>query len=191
MSILMNVTPALSQALKRNNLTPEQYVPAYGGESAGLDLFNAGPDIVVPPLDSPALRKWLRHNPSKQGLDALTSWVDVPEEIRKNYYKVLIPTGLRIALRPNQVGILKERSSVTKSPLTIRAGVIDSGYTDQIYINTVNLSPFPYVLRAGDKTPFQLVVQLCDNEYAPMSNEDFATAISNAQRQDGKIGSSD
>ena len=37
----------LKDVLDDNDI--EEYVPAYGGESAGLDLYNAGSDITIMP----------------------------------------------------------------------------------------------------------------------------------------------
>jgi dUTPase len=191
MGVLMNITPALCQALEQNNLTVMDLTPAYNGESASLDLYNAGPDIVIPALLVENLTAQFSAVRERTDSNAHPQWVDLPEEVRKNYYKVLIPTGLKVSLRHDQAGVIKERSSITKTPLVLRAGVIDSGYTDQIYINAVNLSPYDIVIKAGEKTPFQLVVQIIDNNFINIPDDVFARRTEVSDRKAGKIGSSD
>ena len=39
----------LKEVLEVNNINVKDYVPAYNGESAGLDLFNTGDDITIMP----------------------------------------------------------------------------------------------------------------------------------------------
>ena len=186
MSVLMTITPAL-----QHHISAEEYLPAYDGESAGLDLYNAGPDIVIEPcLNDMVFRNQL-YAARKYVGQRIVNWHDVDQQVRKKYYKTLIPTGLKVNLQFNQVGIIKERGSVTKTPLVLRAGVIDPGYTDQIFINAINLSPFPFVIKAGEKTPFQLVIMLCDNEFKAQTPDEFEAQVQALKRQDGKIGSSD
>ncbi len=120
-------------------VSPSDYQPAYGGTSVGLDLYCASKTtIVVPPL----FRK------PYEGEDTFF-------DIRN--YKVLIPTGVKIRLPPNTQGLILERGSITKTPLKVRAGVIDPGYTAEIFINCINLSDVQVNIKPGEKTPFQLV----------------------------------
>jgi dUTPase len=101
----------------------------------------------------------------------------------------LIPTGLRIKLAPNMVGLLLERGSVVKTPFVKRAGVIDPGYTDEIFVNLASLGS-PYILRPGDKLPVQLVVVPCDNQFTEVTQSEWTVLTSTAKRGDGKVGSS-
>ena len=64
----------------------EEYVPAYGGESAGLDLYNAGDDVTIMPSSS-----------NKKG--------------------GMISTGLHVFTPRGYVTLVKERGSITKTPL--------------------------------------------------------------------------
>lgn len=43
------LTDRLKETLKINGIDPENYGPAYGGESVGLDLYNTDSDIYIEP----------------------------------------------------------------------------------------------------------------------------------------------
>lgn len=113
------------------------YGPAYGGESVGLDLY-AVEDRTIIPCEPQWGGAFWQH-----------------DEHRK---ASLIPTGIHIVLDHDHVGLIMERGSVTKTPLKVRAGVIDPGFTGEIFVNCVNLDARPYDIKAGMKLPFQLVV---------------------------------
>jgi dUTPase len=179
MNIPILLSTELIRTLALHGIKPEDYRPAYGGESAGLDLFNAGPDIVVPPVSS-------------LHVDLLQSnWLDLsPEETK--LFKVLVPTGLRMALPLGTVALVRERGSVSKTPLTYRAGVIDPGYTGEVWVAVLNHSPVPYVIKAGDKLPFQIVVTNAYIGYQPLvSIIRFEAHVADAKRQSAQLGSSD
>ena len=172
------ITEPLQQALSANDVKIEDYMPAYGGESAALDLYNAGPEVFMPPIkDLPDHDYWLGQSAEKA--------------IIKHYAGQLIHTGLRIAIPKGYVGLIRERGSITKSPLVVRAGVIDSGYTDQIYINAINVSSYRYIIHPKAKTPFQLLIVPVENEFNSISEEEFNAVVANSKRKLGKIGSSD
>ncbi|MGW5237991.1 dUTP diphosphatase [Monashia sp. NPDC004114] len=76
--------------------------------------------------------------------------------------RVLVPTGVAIALPPRHAGFVHPRSglaarhgiSIVNSP-----GTIDEGYRGEILVNLVNLDPRePFTVRRGDRIA-QLVVQ--------------------------------
>lgn len=157
------LSPALLSTLAQNGVVPETYGPAYGGESAGLDLYYTGNH----PLyinDSSALP-----------LD-----------------RVLIPTGLHIALPKDRVALIQERSSITKTPLKLRAGVIDAGYTGEIFANCVNVSRGTWIIQPNEKLPFQLLVVPVFNQYNPIVDETtWNEFVKDAARREGALGSSD
>ena len=156
----------LIRILEGNDINPSSdYIPAYGGESAGLDLFNCGPTIHIKP----------------------SSYKSVSD---KSLQKVLIPTGIRIDVPRGYVALVQERGSVTKTPLKVRAGVIDSGYTGEIFVNCINTGNDVYTIYEKTKLPFQIVVVKCDNDFKVVSEEDVELTTS-AQRQNGQVGSSD
>ena len=163
MSTKILISPELQSVLDRHNIT--RYAPAYGGESVGLDLYYTGTEPI----------RWYE-------LDGY--------EVRKPIQRLrLIPTGLKIALDNDKVGLLLERGSISKTSLVKRAGVIDPGYTGEIFVNLVNLGGSG-TLMPGDKLPVQLVVVPCDRYFDSVTPEEFAAITSTAQRSEGKVGSS-
>jgi len=140
----------------------ESYAPAYSGESAGLDLYNSGPSVTIK-----SVKDFTYQN------------------------KVLIPTGLRIIVPEGYVALIQERGSITKTPLKVRAGVIDRGYTGEIFVNAVNVSQNEYTLQQHQKLPFQLVVVKCDNHFQEIKKQEYLNLTSENLRKDGIVGSSD
>ena len=74
--------------------------------------------------------------------------------------RALIPTGLRINLPAGTVGYVCPRSGLAaKHGITVlnAPGVIDPGYTGEIFVNLINLDEFPYMILEGDKIA-QLII---------------------------------
>lgn len=68
--------------------------------------------------------------------------------------RALIPTGLHIGLPPNTVGYVCPRSGLAvKHRVTVlnAPGVIDPGYTGEIFVNLINLGHLPYTIQRGDR----------------------------------------
>lgn len=149
----------LREILQHKNI--ESYVPAYSGESVGLDLY-ATQMTQIDPATS--------HNGQKGAT---------------------IATGLHIALPHSHAGLILERGSVTKTPLKVRAGVIDPGYTGEIFVNAVNVSDLSYIISQGDKLPFQIVVVKCDNDFQVITEDEYLEITKSSRRQNGQVGSSD
>ena len=152
----------LKNALNENEINVKDYLPAYNGESAGLDLFNAGNTIAI-----------------------------MPESNKIDNSKTLISTGLCIAVPKGWVALIRERGSITKTPLKLRAGVIDSGYTGEIFVNLVNLGQNEFRINKSEKLPVQLVIVKCDNEFNSVSQEEYEILTNKSKRKIGMIGSSD
>jgi len=112
----------------------------------------------------------------------------VPPAHEKN---VLVPTGLHINLPSDWVGLIRGRGSITKTPLIVRAGVIDPGYTGQIFVATMNTSSDSYTIQPRAKLPFQMVVVPFRNDFNIVSKSIFDGGVAEAKRRTGKIGSSD
>jgi dUTP pyrophosphatase len=105
------------------------------------------------------------------------------------FYPILIPTGIKLHLDKNQAGILHERGSITKTHLMLRAGVIDPGYTGEVFVSLFNLNGSePYIIKAGSKLPVQLVIYDTKTNHLNVSLEPISIS---SKRMDGKIGSSD
>ena len=148
----------LNKTLRYNDVI--DYVPAYGGESAGLDLYNSGEDITI-----------------------------MPSSV--NSKGVMISTGLHIFTPKGFVSLIKERGSIIKTPLKYRAGVVDEGYTGEIFVNLVNISREEYIIKKGSKLPVQIIVVKCDNKYSEIEEEEYLTLTKFSKRNEGKVGSSD
>ena len=109
----------------------------------------------------------------------------------------LLPTGLKVIIPNGYVGIIKERGSITKYPMTLRAGVIDVGYHDEIFVNLIcheqanNYGTSRVQLSEGSKLPVQLVVIPCLNKYTEVDDETFKKLSEESKRKNGKVGSSD
>ena len=162
--ISLSLTEVAAKILHMHGLDAESYTPAYQGESAGLDLYNAGPEIKV-----------LGRN----------KWVAFGEE------PTLVPTGIKVALPPSTVGLIKGRGSIVKTGLFIRAGVIDPGYTGEVFVNFVNLGDNDLVFPVGCKLPAQLVVLPCFTNFDVVSSIEYLKMTQGASRKTGELGSSD
>ena len=160
------ISSNLKKLLNNKSIDIKDYLPAYNGESAGLDLYNSGNSIDIMPSSG----KYITKEPN---------------------LKVLISTGLKVSIPKGYVGLIQERGSIIKTPLKVRAGVIDSGYNGEIFVNCVNISSKNYRIHENEKLPFQLVVVKCDNEYNLVTEEEYLNTTSNSSRKAGKIGSSD
>lgn len=172
--------PHLLALIEDGKLKLEDLVPAYGGESAGLDLYNAGPDICVFPV--------LAKGPGDYVEGLFENLHKSEVNLR---YKTLMPTGIKVAIPRGYVGLILERGSVVKSPFKVRAGVIDSGYTGEVFVNMINISDREAVIEAGAKSPFQLVVVPCKNQFNICDETTYATSTDKSLRATGQIGSSD
>ena len=169
------MTERLQTALQSHNITPDKYRPAYG-ESAGLDLFCASETAIdIPPSH------WTLEDFARTSYDH-TEW---------NAWKTLIPTGLKIALPKDRVGLICQRGSIIKTPLIHRAGVVDSGFTAEIFIAVLNLSNEIYTLQPNQKLPFQLVVTSVDTQYCYVDEDAYQQLTRHSLRQTAALGSSD
>ena len=153
---------SLRFALEVNNINVKDYIPAYNGESAGLDLFNAGNRVTI-----------------------------LPQAVLPKNNKLLIGTGLKIKVPKGYVALVQERGSITKTPLKVRAGVIDSGYTGEVFVNLINTGSEEYTIDSNIKLPVQVVVVKCDNEFEVVNEEEYLNLSRDSSRKEGKVGSSD
>lgn len=120
------------------------------------------------------------------GLDlySMKTWTILP-----NDHFTLIPTGVKVALPRNTQGLILERGSIRKTPLKVRAGVIDPDYTGEIFINCVNLSSEPWKISEGEKLPFQLVcTPVLPTKF--ITEKEYQALTENSLRQDACLGSS-
>lgn len=176
--IQFTATPELRRVLAAKQIDPSLYRPAYG-ESAGLDLYYSGTSpLHIPPA-------------IPEGRDPRISYPYLQLPLLPERFTTVIPTGLKIALAPDRVGLIFQRFSVTKTPLLHRGGVIDAGFTGEIKVSVINLDDKQYTFNPGDKLPFQLVVTVVDTQYCFVDEEAYALATKHSRRGVACSGSSD
>ena len=186
-TVNLNISPELEAALKADGISSLQgYIPGYGGESAALDLYNAGPDLVIKPAASTSNSVEMFEATS---VDNYLTWLDSVTSLHKAAFKCLLPTGLRVRIPLGYVGLIKERGSITKTPLVVRAGVIDPGYSGEVFVNMVNVSNSEYTIAAGAKTPFQLLITVANTEFEIVGDETFEQLHADSARKANMIGS--
>lgn len=180
--IPITISNDLAKVLRSHNIEPQDYQPAYNSMSVGLDLYNAGPTLHIPPGLTNYKRDEFFDAPADQ---------ELANSQFKNIFKTLIATGLFLDLPKGWAGIIQERGSITKYPLKIRAGVIDPDYTGQVYVNCVNLASHPCEILHGSKLPFQVVVLQANTNFRSVTQEEYASLTEGSTRKQGMIGSSD
>lgn len=149
---------------QRLGFDPSAYTTGYGGESAGLDLYNMGEATVIP---------------------GRTKWSVYGEP------NVAFNTGIRIRIPEGYVGLIKERGSIVKTGLASRAGVIDTGFTGEIFVTLTNLGEKDTQVATGAKLPVQLVVVPCVNKFNSVTFPEYMKRTGDAARRDGQVGSTD
>ncbi len=100
--------------------------------------------------------------------------------------RVLVPTGLALAIPPGFEGQVRPRSGIAvKRGLTVpnAPGTIDSDYRGELFVALVNLDPLPQTIARGERIA-QLVI-------APVQQAQFqlVTALDATARGDGGFGS--
>ena len=158
------LTEVAQVIFQRLGLDPHTYGTAYDGESAGLDLYNMGPEII---------------------LQSRHKWTAYGEEL------VSIPTGVRVNIPMHCVGLIKDRSSISKTGLISRGGVIDPGYTGEVFVNLVNIGEKETKIETGAKLPVQLVVLPCFNVFKSVNFSEYMRSMEQLERGNRSMGSSD
>ena len=187
-TVYLLLSNRLKDALASDNVALQDYKPAYSGESVGLDLYNAGDRIVIPPVGKLRNFAELETSPDQP---KPTTWLDFPASACKAIFKRLMPTGIKVVIPRGYSGFVCERGSITKTPLKVRAGVIDPGYTGEVFVNMINVSDVPYVIEPGQKSPFQLVIKKVTTDFQTIDAAQFEKLAATAARNEGMIGSSD
>lgn len=95
-----------------------------------------------------------RAHPSDAGLDlyAVNDWVLYPSD------RVMISTGIKIALPDGYAGLIWDKSSLAAKGLHAMAGVIDADYRGEIKVVVINLSNNIINIGSGQKIA-QLLIQ--------------------------------
>ncbi|MFH1662024.1 MAG: dUTP diphosphatase [Candidatus Falkowbacteria bacterium] len=83
-----------------------------------------------------------------------------------DYYSLLpgerdvIKTGIKIAIPDGCVGLIWDKSGVSKDGVQTTGGVVDSGYRGEILINIINLSQDIYNIALGQKVAQMLIQKI-------------------------------
>lgn len=107
-----------------------------------------------------------RSNPTDAGLDLYAS-ADV--EFKPNDI-VMVPTQIAVGIQPGYVGLVRDRSSVSKTKLKVTAGVVDAGYTGEVMVVMLNLSGQHGSIRRGQKFAQLLIIPVATPEVAEVSH---------------------
>lgn len=97
---------------------------------------------------------------------------------------VKVPTGVAMDIEPGYVGLVRDRSSVSKQALKVTAGVVDAGYTGEVCVMLLNLSGEHGCIRAGQKIAQVLIVPVALPEVIEVE------AVAASARGDKGFGSS-
>lgn len=153
---------------------PDAILPTRATEkAAGYDLY-AAEDTVIPSYLEMMKQIELANEPnlddalsmlfgdfSKSKPTKFSNIHDVfKEEKFKDYRPTLVPTGVKIYLDDDKSFDIQARSSLPRKNWLIVAnapGLIDADYVDnpdnegQIYVQLINLAPFPFTIKKGEK----------------------------------------
>jgi len=162
LEIKICLTEIAQVVFQQLGLDPHTYGTAYSGESAGIDLYNMGPAIL---------------------LNSRHKWTAFGEKT------TAIPTGVRINIPMHCVGLIRDRSSITQTGLVTRAGVIDPGYSGEVFVNLVNIGEKETNIETGAKLPVQLIVLPCFNVFKSVNFSDYMKSMEQLERGNRSVGS--
>ncbi len=98
--------------------------------------------------------------------------------------KAIVPSGIKVAIPPEHVGLIWDRSGMAaKHSMHVLAGVIDSGYRGEIGIVLINLGKEPFEVTKGMRVA-QMLIQ-------PVLNIDVkeVDSLDSTERGEGGFGS--
>lgn len=102
--------------------------------------------------------------------------------------RVLIPTGIAVALPPGFEAQIRPRSGLAlKEGITLvnSPGTIDSDYRGEIHIILINLGKEPVVIRRGQRMAQMVVQRVCRVRWQEVEE------LPNSKRQEGGFGHTD
>jgi dUTP pyrophosphatase len=109
----------------------------------------------VKKLDKRAILPTRTHT-DDAGLD-LYAAVDVPYRPGEVF---IVPTNVAVAIDKGYVGLMRDRSSVSKTGLKVTAGVVDAGYTGEMSVVLINLSGLHGCIKAGAKIAQFIIIPI-------------------------------
>ncbi len=82
----------------------------------------------------------------------------VEETIIPAQGRVLVPTGLAMAIPDGYVGLVWDKSGISyKAGLKVIGGVADAGYRGEIFVGIMNTTDEEYIFAKGDKVAQMLI----------------------------------
>lgn len=111
---------------------------------------DAGLDFYIP--KDLSAKEFLEKNPGQEEIiTRVDAHTNVREIVVRPHHRVLIPSGIRCLLEPqNSMLQANNKSGVsTKKGLIFTAQVVDSPYTGEIHIGVANISEEPAILKVG------------------------------------------
>lgn len=102
--------------------------------------------------------------------------------------RVLIPTGIAVALPPGFEAQIRPRSGLAlREGITLvnSPGTIDSDYRGEIQVLLINLGKEPVVIRRGQRMAQMVVQRVCKAHWQEVSE------LPGSERQDGGFGHTD
>jgi dUTP pyrophosphatase len=110
------------------------------------------------------------------------------ENIRvTSYTPKAVGTGICIDIPSGYYAEIKERSGVSlRTPLYVKAGVIDAGYRGEIKVIVGNDTPYPFEIQPGDK-----IAQLIFKKLTPVEFDKVEAFEDTTERNEKGFGSSD
>jgi|TARA_R110002074_G_scaffold400550_2_gene596243 dUTPase len=161
-TVKFSLTESALKILTSVGVNPREYVSAYDGESSGLDLYNVGPKVKV---------------------HGRTKWSVYGEE------PVVVPVGIKLLLPMGTVGLIRERGSIFGTGLSYRGGVIDPGFSGEVFVNLVNLGERDTQIPPGAKLPLQLIVVPCIHNFELISDLEYMENSRGFVRGERSLGS--
>lgn len=96
-----------------------------------------------------------------------------------------IPTGISIWFPRNHFAMIKERSSLAAKGVKLLGGVIDYGYTGEIFVVAYNFGNLHLTFSRGDKIAQMVILPIFNAAI------EIVTELPPSERGDGGFGSSD
>jgi len=136
----------------------------------------------------------MRSNPSDAGLDLCWS----PEDTSLTAFRiepgssVLLATGCKFAIPHGYMMEIKNRSSMAaKRQLMVGAGVVDSGYEGEVFVNIHNIGSETQIVEPGDKIAQAVIVPVVHARFVASDSSDIYEwcPITISSRAGGALGS--
>lgn len=96
---------------------------------------------------------------------------ELDEIILPAFSRIVLNTSVNIAVPPNYVGLIWDRSGLAASHgITVLAGAIDSGYTGDVKIVLFNASYDDYIIKNQDKIAQMITVSINIMDYCQVDS---------------------